>query len=80
MHIAEIKIEDVWLEISIEKALKLSNKYLMRCAGCQGRVHANKPYSDGAAAQFSHAQAHSGCKLSLYHFEPPASRHPNPVS
>ena len=74
----EMKIRGEWTEIGIDAALKSAGED-MRCSRCQGRVFAHKAYSNGTAAHFEHQEAHNGCSLSGYLFEPPAKIHPNPL-
>lgn len=80
MQSAQIKVDTVWLEINIEQALELPKGHLFRCLECHGRVIPSKEYSDGAAAMFSHATAHTGCSLSRWNFSGVRSGHPEAVA
>jgi len=62
MDKCEAEIDGVWSVIGIGDALKKHKGARLRCWACHGRVVANRDYSDGTPAHFSHYKAFLSCK------------------
>ena len=78
--IAQMKVRDTWIDISVEDALhRFDSSRTKRCLECHGQVRAHAEGSNGNPAHFEHLQAHAGCSKSMA-FGGVASMHPKPLS
>jgi hypothetical protein len=56
----ELWIREGWQPITLEEALGLNPRRMMRCPVCHGRVRAVGA-DNGILAHFEHFECHSGC-------------------
>ena len=79
-NLCEVKVDGLWLAVSLAEASTRYVKAEKRCPACNGRVSIAGTYTATGKRVIVHRRTHDGCPLLPSHFSGTLPRHPEAVA